>query len=83
MWKNLIDIDVRKVTAVISVFVTIAVVLSSNPGMLSGAVPESWIPHVAAVAKIVAALGSALTGSHNIAALISPRVGDGHDGGPK
>lgn len=73
MWKSLIDIDVRKVTAVISILVVLELAIAQGTISLTDAIPASWIPIVVAWSKILAVVGSAITGTHNVAALFSPR----------
>lgn len=73
MFKFLVDIDVRKVTAVISILVVLELAISQGTISLTDAIPASWIPVVVAWSKILAVVGSAITGTHNVAALFSPR----------
>lgn len=73
MFKSLVDIDVRKVTAVISVLVVLELAIAQGTISLTDAIPAAWIPVVIAWSKILAVVGSAITGTHNIAALFSPR----------
>jgi hypothetical protein len=74
MFKWLIDIDVRKVTAVISILVVLELAIAQGTISLTDAIPASWIPVVVAWSKILAVVGSAITGTHNVAALFSPRA---------
>lgn len=74
MLKWLIDIDVRKVTAIGGVLVFLCVPLGAGEVPLHNAVPENWIPHIEAWATIIAWLAGGVTGTHNIAALMSPKA---------
>jgi hypothetical protein len=74
MLKGLVDIDVRKVTAVAGLLIFICVPLAQGQVPLAGVVPDSWIPHIEAYASLIAWFAGILTGTHNTAALISPRA---------
>lgn len=74
MLKSLVDIDVRKVSAFLVPLAFICTLITSNPTLLNDAVPSAWIPHIQAWAGIIAAVATGITGSHNIAALMSPKA---------
>jgi len=77
MLKSLIDIDVRKVAAIASILVLVCVPVSLDqiPGVpLAKLIPVSWVSPVEAWAGLIAWLSGLVTGSHNIAALVSPKV---------
>lgn len=75
MFKYLVDIDVRKVTAILGPLAFICTLIATGEVSLHNALPDTWIPHIQAWAGIIATFATAITGTHNIAALASPKVG--------
>lgn len=74
MFKELIDVDVKKVAILAGFIVAFGLPIASGQVPLHNVVPDSWIPHIEAVAGVAAWAAGIIVGSHNIAALISPRA---------
>jgi len=73
MFKSLIDIDIRKVSAIAGPLGLICLGVYSGTIPLHNAIPESWIPSVQAWAGIVTAVSTSITGSQGVATLMSPK----------
>lgn len=74
MFKWLVDIDVRKVMAVVGFMTAIEMGFISGQVSFDHLMPASWIPYALAYCKVLAFAGGLLTGAHGVAALMSPRM---------
>jgi hypothetical protein len=73
MFKELIDIDTRKVTAILGLFVALALPIAHGDISLDYVIPANWIPYAKADLGFFGWAATIIIGIHNVAALISPR----------
>lgn len=73
MLKSLIDVDIRKVTAVLGIFIAIALPIAGGQVSLAYVFPDAWIPYVKADLGFAAFIASTILGSQGVATLVSPR----------
>ena len=74
MWKSLVDIDTRKTTAYLSIFVALALPIAGGQVSLDYVIPTAWIPWVQHDLGFAAWAAGVILGIHNGAALVSPRT---------